>query len=241
MTRATVELAKGLHLHNGPETAIDDAITMRGELAAARAQLDAANERARMYGASIDANRERLSGLINMVQIQTTDKNWNYDRYMHGFANGLMLAYDTMRGVEFVGLNAPDKWVAEYEIDNGELAAKLDAANERNRTMAADLARVAQENAAMASALSKANHTADELRYQLSLASRADEGMAMRALRAAATQAGIVAIACEFSEGSITLTEAINRAQALGDAAPVLSLTDRGAGDGYCAYDEGVE
>ena len=122
-----------------------------------------------------------------------------------------------------------------------EMRRQLDAANERNRTLAEDLARVTLENAAMASALSKANHTADELRYQLSLASRADEGMAMRALRAAATQAGIVAIACEFSEGSITLTEAINRAQALGDAAPVLSLTDRGAGDGYCAYDEGVE
>ena len=151
MTRATVEFAKGLHLHNGPETAIDDAITMRGELAAVRAQLDAANR--------------------------------------------------------------------------------------RNQVLAADLARVALENAAMASALSKANHTADELRYQLSLASRADEGMAMRALRAAATQAGIVAIACEFSEGSITLTEAINRAQGLADATP-LTLTDRGAGDGYCAYQE---
>ena len=86
MTRATVALAKGLHLHNGPETAIDDAITMRGELAAVRAQLDAANR--------------------------------------------------------------------------------------RNQVLAADLARVTQENAAMASALSKANHTADELRYQLRIANR---------------------------------------------------------------------
>ncbi len=103
MSRATVALAKGLHLHNGPETAIDDAITMRGELAAVRAQLDAANR--------------------------------------------------------------------------------------RNQVLAADLARVALENAAMDAALRKANHTVDEIRREL--------------------------------RG--------------------LTLTDRGAGDGYCAYDEGVE
>ena len=108
MTRATVEFAKTVHLHNGPETSIDDAITYRGELAALRAQLDAANE--------------------------------------------------------------------------------------RNRILAADLARVTLENAAIDAALRKANHTGDELRYQLRLTNRRD--------------------------------------------ATPLTLTDRGAGDGYCEYDE---
>ena len=68
--------------------------------------------------------------------------------------------------------NIDDLNILRAEVDT--LTAKLAAANERNRTLAGDVARLAQENAALASALHKANHTADELRFQLRLANRQD-------------------------------------------------------------------
>ena len=49
MTRESVEWAKKVHLHNGP----DDMIALRGGLAAVRAQLDAANERARVMAGDV--------------------------------------------------------------------------------------------------------------------------------------------------------------------------------------------
>lgn len=100
MSRETVELAKSLHLHNGPDgMTADDLIVLRGELAVMRGRLATA-------------------------------------------------------------------------LDD------LEKANERARTLAADVSRLAQENAAQALALSKANHTADELRRQLRLANRDDAGHA---------------------------------------------------------------
>lgn len=54
------------------------------------------------------------------------------------------------------------------------LRVQLAAANERNRTLSADLARAVRGVAALDSALRKVSHTADELRFQLRLANRQD-------------------------------------------------------------------
>jgi len=68
--------------------------------------------------------------------------------------------------------NIDDLIVLRGEV--AALIAQLGAANERNRTLSADLARAVNEVAALDSALRKANHTADELRFQLRLANRQD-------------------------------------------------------------------
>lgn len=66
MSRETVELAKSLHLHNGPDGMTADSLiilrgenaVLRGRLATALADLDAANERARAM--AIDLRRYAL-------------------------------------------------------------------------------------------------------------------------------------------------------------------------------------
>lgn len=52
------------------------------------------------------------SDIDNMVAIQCSDGNWNYDPYMHGMANGLLLAQATINGAEYEPLNAPVKWLS---------------------------------------------------------------------------------------------------------------------------------
>lgn len=42
---------------------------------------------------------QRIDALESMVEIQLRDGNWNFDDYMCGMANGLILAFHTMRGV----------------------------------------------------------------------------------------------------------------------------------------------
>jgi len=55
----------------------------------------------------------------------------------------------------------------QHRADLNALWAQLDAANERNRDMAADLSRLAQENAAQAQIIFKQNHELDRLRQHL--------------------------------------------------------------------------
>ena len=64
-----------------------------------------------------------LEQLKDIVKIQTMDGNWNYDPYMHGMANGLILAQAIMEGKEPKYLNAPIQWLSEYkfESDNNSL------------------------------------------------------------------------------------------------------------------------
>lgn len=51
-----------------------------------------------------------------VVKIQTSDGNWNYDPYMHGMANGLLVAQAIMHDLhDFTGLSAPDKWLDSRE------------------------------------------------------------------------------------------------------------------------------
>lgn len=61
----------------------------------------------------------------------------------------------------------PDDLRIQHRADLNALWAQLDAANERNRVMAADLSRLAQENAAQAQIIFKQNHELDTLRQHL--------------------------------------------------------------------------
>ena len=56
-----------------------------------------------------------LEKLKNVLDIQTSDGNWNVDPYMFGMANGLILAYHIMTDSheECPYLNQPEKWLSE--------------------------------------------------------------------------------------------------------------------------------
>ena len=57
------------------------------------------------------AMRAGIRAITDVRKIQTYPGNWDYDSYMHGMANGLILAESFFRSCarpEF--LNAPDMW-----------------------------------------------------------------------------------------------------------------------------------
>ncbi len=55
-----------------------------------------------------------IADIRNVKSIQCSNGNWNYDPYMHGMANGLILALSFLEGVEPEYLDAPEKWLSSY-------------------------------------------------------------------------------------------------------------------------------
>ena len=53
--------------------------------------------------------------LEELVKVQCSDGNWNYSPYMHGLANGLILALAIIRDIDPIYLDAPDKWLEAIE------------------------------------------------------------------------------------------------------------------------------
>ena len=66
-----------------------------------------------------------LEKLKQITKIQCMNGNWNYDPYMHGMANGLILAQAIMEGKTPKYLHAPIQWLSEYQFvsDNNSLKA----------------------------------------------------------------------------------------------------------------------
>ena len=54
-----------------------------------------------------------LEALANIVEIQSSDGNWNHDPYLHGMANGLILALAIMTNKEPEYLEAPSEWLRD--------------------------------------------------------------------------------------------------------------------------------
>ena len=57
--------------------------------------------------------KARLEKLKELNAVQCTDGNWDYDPYMHGMANGLILALAVIEDIEPVYLDAPDEWLKD--------------------------------------------------------------------------------------------------------------------------------
>lgn len=55
----------------------------------------------------------KLQKLKDMIKIQSTDGNWNHSQYMHGMANGMILALALLEDKDPVFLHAPDKWLCD--------------------------------------------------------------------------------------------------------------------------------
>lgn len=54
---------------------------------------------------------EKIEELRTLVKTQMSDGNWNYDPYMHGMANGMILMLAVAEGKEPQYLDAPEKWI----------------------------------------------------------------------------------------------------------------------------------
>lgn len=58
-----------------------------------------------------DSKKELSEKTRNIVELQLADGSWNYDPYMHGMANGMILMQAMIDGVEPEFLQAPEKWL----------------------------------------------------------------------------------------------------------------------------------
>lgn len=57
------------------------------------------------------AMRAGIRAITAVRKVQTSPGNWDYDSYMHGMANGLILAESFFRGCAMPEyLDAPDVW-----------------------------------------------------------------------------------------------------------------------------------
>lgn len=63
---------------------------------------------------------EDRQSLSDIIAVQTSNGNWNYDAYMHGLANGMILgkhvAFDEAGEPPF--LDAPDQWLADKPFES---------------------------------------------------------------------------------------------------------------------------
>ena len=61
-------------------------------------------------------NTDKIKQLEEVLKIQCDDGNWNYDPYMQGMANGLILAHSIISGVEPHFKEAPKEWLYKKHI-----------------------------------------------------------------------------------------------------------------------------
>lgn len=54
-----------------------------------------------------------IEAIDDCVNIQCSDGNWNYDPYMQGMANGLLLAQSFFKAGELEFKKAPEKWLCD--------------------------------------------------------------------------------------------------------------------------------
>jgi hypothetical protein len=68
-----------------------------------------------IYTRAVDDTRHKImNNLEDVIKIQCSNGNWDYDPYMMGLANGLIMAKSLVDGKEPAFLSAPKKWVKDY-------------------------------------------------------------------------------------------------------------------------------
>ena len=68
---------------------------------------------------------KRLQSMKRMVEVQTSTGNYDYDRYMLGMANGMILCESIMENKEPQFLSTPDKWLSD-EREEKKAKEKVD-------------------------------------------------------------------------------------------------------------------
>lgn len=59
------------------------------------------------------SNDTAVESLENMVAIQCSDGNWDYNEYMYGMANGMVLALATLKGEDPIYFDRPKEWLED--------------------------------------------------------------------------------------------------------------------------------
>ena len=59
---------------------------------------------------------ERLASFQGLLDVQCSDGNWDFDPYMFGMANGMILAAAMMRGEDPKYLDAPKEWGSDKGV-----------------------------------------------------------------------------------------------------------------------------
>lgn len=68
----------------------------------------------------------QIKQLQDLLDIQCSYGNWNYDPYMHGMANGMILAMSLLKNEEPVYLDAPAEWLCDKKVIDSELLTAED-------------------------------------------------------------------------------------------------------------------
>jgi hypothetical protein len=71
--------------------------------------------------------QKALKTLREMLLIQCDNGNWNYDPYMHGMANGMILALSLLEDNEPKYLDAPEVWLCDLPDPNEAVACVGDS------------------------------------------------------------------------------------------------------------------
>jgi hypothetical protein len=66
---------------------------------------------------------KNLTDLQDVLKIQLSNGNWNYDAYMQGLANGLILGDAIINGKEPIYKDPPEEWLCEKSARAGFMKA----------------------------------------------------------------------------------------------------------------------
>lgn len=69
-----------------------------------------------------------VESLDELTKIQCSNGNYDYDPYMHGMANGMLLAMSLFNNCEPIYLDAPSQWGCDRTMDN--LSSQSDSMGE---------------------------------------------------------------------------------------------------------------
>jgi len=58
-----------------------------------------------------------IEEIDDILKVQCADGNWNYNSYMHGLANGMILIKSIVTGNEPKFLNPPKRWLSKGNND----------------------------------------------------------------------------------------------------------------------------
>ncbi len=58
---------------------------------------------------------EIIKSLKDLLEVQGRDGNWNYDPYMHGMYNGMVLGLSLLEGKDPEYRDAPTEWISKEE------------------------------------------------------------------------------------------------------------------------------
>lgn len=67
--------------------------------------------------------KTHIEKLDEVVAMATSNGNYDHDAYMHGMANGLLLAQAIMKDGEVVYLDAPEVWLKDLPNPGNEIAS----------------------------------------------------------------------------------------------------------------------